>query len=137
MKIELLRTLEDPNLYSDKPVLLVVLEPDAASARAVSSEVLARVDRLVPSIEGRADAWNDASILLREGMSSVELLECLLVEMLRLAGVEARSVRALTARDPFRHGLAVVYTAERATRFLAEAAVELVNALLSGDAFAL
>lgn len=137
MNIDRLRTLSGPNVYSSRPVLLVVLDFDGDSERLErgADQLVCALDRLLPALRSAGEAWDDGAVLLHPGMTLVDLVAAAACELLRLADLPARRTTPLTTNDPFRGGFGIELGAEQATRFLVEAAVDLVDALRAGRDF--
>ena len=137
VEIELLRSLNGPNVYSHKPVVVIVLGLTKTGERlaADAGSVVERVRSVLPSLGNPDRAWDDRSILVRPGMPIVDLVEEVALALLRLAGAPAHMSRQLATTDRLRRGIAFAYAAEHATTYLLEQAVGLVNAALAGCDF--
>jgi cyanophycin synthetase len=141
MKIESIRTLSGPNVYSYRPVLLMRLDLRELVERE-SREFEGfneRLRALLPGIEthhcslGRPGGFVTR---LDEGTYFGHIVEHVALELTELAGVG--KTHGKTRHDSGSvYNVAIEYRAEKASRYLLEQAVHLVDALLHERPFAL
>ncbi|HEX8090723.1 MAG TPA: cyanophycin synthetase, partial [Blastocatellia bacterium] len=142
MRIERIRTLAGPNIYSHKPALVMRLCLGDLSEKQ-SHEVPGFVERLLELLPGlaahRCDTGepNSFVVQLNEGTHIGHAVEHVALEMTERAGIVARHSKSREADEPCCYNVVVEYEAEEGTRHLLEAAVRLVEAVIKGEPFAL
>jgi cyanophycin synthetase len=139
MKIESIRTLPGPNVFSYRPVLLMRLELGDLFERE-SREFAGfnqRLLNLVPQLQthhcglGRPGGFVTR---LEEGTYFGHIVEHVALELTDLAGIGANHGK--TRHDEGRvYNVVIEYKAERAATYLLERAVELVEALIEDRPF--
>jgi cyanophycin synthetase len=141
MRIERIRTLAGPNIYSHKPALMMQLCLGDLCERQ-SHKIDGFVARLLYLLPGLADHRCDAGepggfvALLSRGTHVGHVVEHVAVEMTCRAGIAARHSKTSEADEPCCYNVVLEYEAEKATRHLLEAAVRLVEAVIKGEPFA-
>ncbi|HXC69856.1 MAG TPA: cyanophycin synthetase [Pyrinomonadaceae bacterium] len=141
MKIESIRTLSGPNVYSYRPVLLMRLDLRELSERE-SREFEGFNDRLRALLTGiethHCSLGKPGGFVTRleEGTYFGHIVEHVALELTELAGIG--KTHGKTRHDSGRvYNVAIEYSAEKASRYLLEQAVHLVDALLREQPFAL
>src|SRR5205085_3140365 len=139
MKINTIRTLSGPNVYSHAPVLLLRLDLEELDGRE-GRQVEGFNERLLECLpglcqhhcsEGRPGGFVER---LHEGTDFGHVVEHVALELTVLAGVETAHGKTRYAGEPGVYNVAIEYRAEQATRYLLEKAVEMVGALVKGEA---
>lgn len=142
MRIDTIRTLTGPNIYSHNPVLVMRLYLDELSEKE-SYEVPGFIDRLLgmlPGLQehhcslGRPGGFVER---LYEGTYFGHIVEHVTLELTEQAGVPTFHGKTRETDEPGCYNVVVEYQAEQGTRFLLETAVKLVEALVKGEPFAL
>src|SRR5947209_8431846 len=142
MKIEGIRTLSGPNVYSHSPVLVMRLDLGALDEKE-SYEAPGFIDRLLTLLpglhdhhcsKGRAGGFVER---LHEGTYFGHTVEHVALELAGLAGFPTFHGKTRATGQPRRYNVVVEYKAEQATRYLLERAVELVEALIEDQPFPL
>ena len=142
MRIDRIRTLGGPNIYSHKPVLVMRLYLDELSEKQ-SHEIDGFVDRLLGLLPGlvehRCDRGEAGGFvrMLREGTPFGHVVEHVAAELTGRAGIPAYHSKITEADEPCCYNVIVEYRAEEGTRYLLETAVEFVEAVTRGEAFPL
>src|SRR5919112_3304897 len=140
MKIEGIRTLAGPNVYTHRPALLLRLDLCDLAGRE-TREFEGFNERLLAALpgisehhcsKGRAGGFVER---LREGTYFGHVVEHVALELTGLAGVGVKHGKTRVEREPDLYNVVVEYKAEHATRHLLEAAVALVGALSRGETF--
>ncbi|HEX8116165.1 MAG TPA: acetate--CoA ligase family protein, partial [Pyrinomonadaceae bacterium] len=141
MKIEGIRTLAGPNVYTHRPALLMRLDLEDLSGRE-TREFEGFNQRLLSALnglrehhcsKGRAGGFAER---LEEGTYFGHVVEHVALELTGLAGVGVTHGKTRVEREPDLYNVVVEYKAEHATRRLLETAVRLVEALVRGEEFA-
>ena len=141
MRVEHIRTLAGPNVYTYRPALLMRLhleELDGRESRDLPG-FAERLLSLLPGLaehhcsKGRAGGFVER---LREGTYFGHVAEHVAIELTNLAGCPVNHGRTRSAGEPGVYNVVVEYTAEHATRYLLGRAVELVEALAAGRGYA-
>jgi cyanophycin synthetase len=142
MRIEGIRTLSGPNVYTHRPALLMTLDLEELAGRE-SREVEGFVGRLVALLpglrehhcsKGRAGGFIER---LNEGTYFGHVVEHVAIELTGLAGVGVTHGKTRPEVEPRVYHVVVEYKAEHATRYLLETAVALVESVIRGERFAL
>jgi cyanophycin synthetase len=142
MRVDKIRTLAGPNIYTHRPVLLMTLSLEELTDKE-SYEIPGFVDRLLKLLPGleehRCSRERRGGFVerLHEGTYFAHTVEHVALELSGLAGVPASFGRARYAGQPGVYFVVVEYRAEQAMRCLLNVAVELVSALVAGDPFPL
>src|ERR1044072_7056231 len=141
MKIESIRTLHGPNVYSHRPVLLMrldlgeLLERESREFRGVNERLLT----LLPGPENHhCSLGHPGGFLTRleEGTYFGHIVEHVALELTELTGI-GRS-HGKTRRDNGSvYNVAIEFRAEKASTYLFEQAVKLVEAVVRGKSFQL
>src|SRR3712207_3900960 len=135
MKIEGIRTLAGPNVYTHRPALLLRLDLQDLAGRE-SRAVEGFEGRLLAALpglsehecsRGRAGGFVER---LREGTYFGHVVEHVALELTGLAGVGVTHGKTRAEREPDLYNVVVEYKAEHATRYLLETAVSFVDALV-------
>src|SRR5918997_929663 len=140
MKIEGIRTLAGPNVYTHRPALLLRLDLEDLSGRE-SREFEGFNGRLLAALPGLAEHHCSRGRAggfverLREGTYFGHVVEHVALELTSLAGVGVTHGKTRVETEPNLHNVVVEYKAEHATRHLLESAVALVGALVRGERF--
>jgi cyanophycin synthetase len=142
MRIESIRTLAGPNVYSHQPVLVMRLDLGELNGKE-SYEIPGFVDRLLTCLpglaehhcsKGRAGGFVER---LHEGTYFGHTVEHVTLELTGLAGCNATHGKTRYAGERAVYNVAIEYCAEQATHYLLKTAVGLVEALLRGESFPL
>jgi cyanophycin synthetase len=142
MKIEGIRTLSGPNVYTHRPALILTLDlEDLARVETRDVEGFnARLLALLPGLRehhcsrGRAGGFVER---LEEGTYFGHAVEHAAIELTGLAGVGVTHGKTRAAERDGVYHVVVEYKAEDATRYLLETAVALVESVIRGEAFPL
>jgi cyanophycin synthetase len=142
MRIETIRTLAGPNVYSHKPVLIMQLDLEDLTGRE-SLEVSGFNERLLTLMHGLHD--HDCSKgspggfveLLQGGTDFAHIAEHVAHELSELADIPAYFGKTRYASDTGLYNIIVEYKSEEGMRHLLRTAVELVEALIKGEEFPL
>src|SRR5215212_3496324 len=139
MKIERIRPLTGPNVYSYRPVLLMKLDLDELAERE-SREFEGFNERLLtilPGIENHhCSLGRPGGFVTRldEGTYFGHVVEHVALELTELAGIG--KTHGKTRHDTGSvYNVAIEYRAEKASTYLLEQAVNLVETLVRGEAF--
>jgi cyanophycin synthetase len=142
MRIERIRTLTGPNVYTYRPALLMRLDLEDLAER--ESRELAGFDErlleLLPGLhehtcsKGRRGGFVER---LREGTYFGHVVEHVALELTNPAGAPVSHGKTRHAGTPGVYNVVVEYKAEKATEYLLRVAVELVEALVNGEAYPL
>ncbi|HEV2861109.1 MAG TPA: cyanophycin synthetase [Pyrinomonadaceae bacterium] len=142
MKIESIRTLSGPNVYSHRPVLLMRLDLGELYERE-SYELPGFVGRLLALLpglgehhcsRGRAGGFVER---LNEGTYFGHTVEHVALELTGLVGCSATHGKTRYSGDGRVYNVVIEFCAEQATRYLLERAVALVEAVIRGEEFPL
>ena len=142
MRVDKIRTLAGPNIYTHKPVLVMKLYLEGL-AETESTEVAHFNERLLAALpgvrehhcsKGRAGGFVER---LASGTYFGHIVEHVALELSERAGVPVYFGKTLYADEPGCYHVVVAYKAERGMRFLLQVAVELVEALVNGEAYPL
>jgi cyanophycin synthetase len=142
MRVDKIRTIPGPNIYTHMPVLVTTVYLEELTDRE-SYEVPGFVDRLLKLLPGLDEHYCSRGRRggfverLHEGTYFAHTIEHVALELSGLAGVPVHFGRARYAGQPGAYFVVVEYKAEHAMRFLLNVAVELVSALVAGDPFPL
>ena len=139
MKIDCIRTLDGPNVYSYRPVLLMWLDLGNLFERE-SREFQGFNEKLLTPLPGVKDhhcsLGRPGGFLtrLQEGTYFGHVVEHVALELTTLAGIGQSHGK--TRHDSGRiYNVAIEFRAEKASTFLLKQAVELVELLLRGKTF--
>jgi cyanophycin synthetase len=142
MRIEGIRTLAGPNIYTHRPALLLTLDLEDLAGRE-SRDFEGFVERLLALLPGlrehhcsRGHAGGFVE-RLHEGTYFGHTVEHVALELTRLAGVGVTHGKTRAIEEPRLYVVVVEYEAEHATRYLLERAVELADAVLRGEEYPL
>jgi cyanophycin synthetase len=142
MKIGRIRTLNGANIYSHNPVIVMRLNIEDLSETR-SHEIPGFIDRLLNLLPGlcehRCDKGEPGGFVeqLQQGTLVCHVVEHVVLELTGHAGIPADYSKTTEAGDPCCYNIVVEHKAEQGTRYLLEAAVELVEALIKGEPFPL
>ncbi len=142
MKIQSIRTLAGPNVYSHRPVIIMRLDLEGLYERE-SYEVEGFVDRLLALLPGLRDHHCSKGYAggfverLREGTYFGHTVEHVALELAAMAGCRATHGKTRYAGGGAVYNVVIEFCAEYATRFLLESAVALVEAAMRGEEFPL
>src|SRR5215212_4193463 len=140
MKIEGIRTLAGPNVYTHRPALILTLDLEDLARRETRGVegFNARLLALLPGLKdhhcsrGYAGGFVER---LEEGTYFGHAVEHVAIELTGLAGVGVTHGKTRSADREGVYHVVVEYRAEDATRCLLETAVALVEALVKGEEF--
>lgn len=139
MKIESIRTLHGPNVYSHRPVLLMRLDLGELAERE-SREFKGFTERLLtllPGIENHhCSLGRPAGFLIRleEGTYFGHIVEHVALELTELTGI-GKSHGKTRRESGSLYNIAIEFRAEKASTYLLEQAVKLVEALVHRRTF--
>ncbi|MBV9925184.1 MAG: cyanophycin synthetase [Acidobacteria bacterium] len=142
MKIEGIRTLGGPNVYTHRPALLMRLDLEDLSGRE-TREIDGFNERLLAALDGLREHHCSKGYAggfverLHEGTYFGHVVEHVALELTGLAGVGVTHGKTRVETEPNLYNVVVEYKAEQATRQLLEAAVRFVEALARGEPFPL
>jgi cyanophycin synthetase len=142
MKIESIRTLGGPNVYSHRPVLLMRLDLEDLYERE-SHEVSGFVERLLTLLPGLREHHCSKGYAggfverLNEGTYFGHTVEHVTLELAGLAGCSATHGKTRYSGEGRVYNVVIEYCAEHATRYLLERAVGLVESVIRGEEFPL
>jgi cyanophycin synthetase len=142
MKIDHIRTLSGPNVYSYAPVLLMRLDLEGLKGKE-TRDIPGFNDRLLGLLPGlskhRCSRGAPCGLAERlgEGTDFGHAVEHVALESTSLAGIAAPHGKTPRAGAHGVQHLAFEYRAEHATRYLLEKSVEAVAALVKGGAVSL
>src|ERR687883_1908526 len=140
MKIEGIRTLAGPNVYTHRPALRLRLDLEDLAGRE-TRQFEGFTERLLAALPGIAEHQCSKGYAggfverLREGTYFGHVVEHVALELTGLAGVGVTHGKTRVEREPNLYNVVVEYKAEHATRCLLAAAVAFVEALLRGAEF--
>jgi len=140
MKIEGIRTLAGPNVYTHRPALLMRLDLGVLAGRE-SREFEGFDERLLAALPGLPEHHCSKGCAggfverLREGTYFGHVVEHVALELTGLAGIGVTHGKTRVEAEPNLYNIVVEYKAEQATRHLLETAVALVWALVRGETF--
>jgi cyanophycin synthetase len=142
MNVITVRTIAGPNIYSHRPVLVMKLDLEELAERE-SRDVPgfnARLCELLPGLgehtcsKGYAGGFVER---LEEGTYFGHVVEHVALELAELAGVGTYHGKTRAAGAPGVYHVVVEYKAEKGAAFLLRSAVELVEALVTGEPYPL
>jgi cyanophycin synthetase len=142
MRIDKIRTIAGPNVYTHQPVLVARLFLEELTDVA-STEIPGFMERLLTALPGlhehRCSKGRPGGFVerLHEGTYFAHIVEHVALELTEHAGIPSYFGRARYAGEPGCYNVVVEYKAEQGTRFLLEVAVGLATALVAGDPFPL
>jgi cyanophycin synthetase len=142
MRIESIRTLAGPNVYSHRPVLLMRLDLEDLYERE-SHEVPGFVERLLALLPGLREHHCSKGYAggfverLDEGTYFGHTVEHVTLELAGMAGCSATHGKTRYSGEGRVYNVVIEFCAEYATRYLLKAAVELVGAVIRGEEFSL
>src|SRR5215204_854801 len=140
MKIESIRTIAGPNVYSHRPVLLMTLDLEDLYERE-SHELPGFVGRLLALLPGLGEHHCSKGYAggfverLNEGTYFGHTVEHVTLELAGLAGCSATHGKTRYAGEGRVYNVVIEFCAEHATRFLLERAVGLVESVIRGEEF--
>ncbi|HEV7889979.1 MAG TPA: cyanophycin synthetase [Pyrinomonadaceae bacterium] len=142
MRIEGIRTLAGPNVYTHRPALILTLDLEDL-ARRETRDVEGFNERLLALLPGLDDHHCSRGHAggfverLGEGTYFGHTVEHVAIELTGLAGIGVTHGKTRAADREGVYHVVVEYKAEDATRYLLETAVALVAALVKGEEFSL
>lgn len=142
MRIDNIRTVAGPNIYTHQPVLIARLyleELTAKESHAIPG-FIERLLNLLPGLhEHRCSRDRPGGFVerLREGTYFAHIVEHVALELTEHAGIPAHFGRARYAGEPGCYNVIIEYKAEQGARFLLHTAVELIEALVRNDSYPL
>src|SRR5215213_2471103 len=142
MRIERIRTLAGPNVYTYRPALLMRLDLEDLAERE-SRELSGFNERLLELLPGLHEhtcgkGYRGGFVeRLREGTYFGHVVEHVAIELTTPAGVPVTHGKTRYAGTPGVYNVVVEYEAETASEYLMRVAVELVEALIRGEAYPL
>jgi cyanophycin synthetase len=135
MKIQSIRTLGGPNVYSHQPVLVMRLDLEGLTDEE-SRDVPGFNERLLETLPGlrahHCSKGREGGFVERlvEGTYFGHVIEHVALELMHKAGAGTTHGKTRYAGVPGIYNVVVEYTAEQGTRYLLGVAVEMVEALL-------
>lgn len=138
MRIETIRTLAGPNIYSHQPVLIMKLELKGLTdieSRHISG-FNENLLNLLPGLrEHRCSRGRRGGFVERlwEGRNFAHIIEHVALELSERAGIPVWFSRGRCAGSPGSYNIIVAYKSEQGMRYVLETAVELVEALVKGE----
>jgi cyanophycin synthetase len=142
MRVESIRTLAGPNVYSYRPVLLMRLDLEDLYERE-SYEVAGFVERLLTLLPGLREHHCSKGYAggfverLNEGTYFGHTVEHVTLELASLADCAATHGKTRYSGDGAVYNVVIEFCAEHATRYLLGRAVALVEAVIRGEDFPL
>ncbi|MFL6227190.1 MAG: cyanophycin synthetase [Pyrinomonadaceae bacterium] len=142
MRVERIRTLAGPNVYTYRPALLMALnledlaERESCEIEGFNERLLALLPGLHEHTCGRGYSGGFVE-RLDEGTYFGHVVEHVTLELTKPAGVPVTHGKTRYAGEPGVYNVVVEFKAETATKFLLQVAVELVEALLKGEEYPL
>jgi cyanophycin synthetase len=142
MRIERIRTLAGPNVYTYRPALLMRLDLEDLAERE-SRELAGFNERLLELLPGLHEhtcgkGYRGGFVeRLHGGTYFGHVVEHVAIELTNAAGVPVAHGKTRYAGTTGVYNVVVEYKAETATEYLLRVAVELVGALISGEAYPL
>ena len=142
MRIENIRTLAGPNVYSHQPVLIMRLNLEGLTDTQ-SREVPGFNERLINLLPGlsehRCSREKRGGFVERllEGTYFAHIVEHVALDLSDAAGISVGFGRARYAGAAGSYNVIVTYKSEQGMRHLLQTAVELVEALIKGEDFPL
>ena len=142
MRIERIRTLAGPNVYTYRPALLMRLDLEDLAERE-SRELSGFNERLLELLPGLHEhtcgkGYRGGFVeRLHEGTYFGHVVEHVAIELTNPAGVPVAHGKTRYAGTPGVYNVVVEYKAETATEYLMRVAVELVEALIKGESYPL
>ncbi|HWS89520.1 MAG TPA: cyanophycin synthetase [Pyrinomonadaceae bacterium] len=140
MRVESIRTLSGPNVYSHRPVLLMRLDLEDLYERE-SNEPPGFVERLLDVLPGlrthHCSKGYEGGFVerLNEGTYFGHTVEHVTLELAGLAGCSATHGKTRYSGEGRVYNVVIEFCAEQATRYLLERAVALVEAAVRGEDF--
>ncbi|HEV2864076.1 MAG TPA: cyanophycin synthetase [Pyrinomonadaceae bacterium] len=140
MRVESIRTLAGPNVYTHQPALVMRLDLEDLAGResrtfeGFNARLLARLPGLSTHVCSRGYEGGFVE-RLGEGTLLGHVVEHVALELTDLAGIGATHGKTRESETPGVFNVVVEFKAEQATRFLLGAAVALVAAVLDGEDF--
>lgn len=140
MKIEGIRTLAGPNVYTHRPALQMRLDLEELAGRE-SREFEGFAERLLTALPGISEHHCSKGYpggfveRLHGGTFFGHIVEHIALELMGLAGIGVAHGKTRVETEPNLYNVVVEYKAEQATRHLLETAVRFVEALLRGESF--
>jgi cyanophycin synthetase len=140
MRVESIRTLAGPNIYTHRPALLMCLDLEDLSERETREfeGFNGRLVALLPGLrthhcsKGYPGGFVER---LDDGTYFGHVIEHVALELMDMAGVGVKHGKTRAAERPGLYHVVVEYKAEQTTRFLLETAVALVASVLAGEEF--
>src|SRR5437764_9829347 len=135
-----IRVLDGPNVYDHHPVLLATLDLGELTGRE-SYEVRGFVDRLLDTLPGLREHHCGRGYpggfveRLHEGTYFGHIAEHVCIELSQHAGIGVNRGKTIDGDGPGLYRVIVRYQSAPAMRHLLYAAVELVDALVRGEAY--
>src|SRR4051812_35164530 len=135
MRIDKIRTIAGPNIYTHKPVLVARLFLEELTEKP-STAIPGFTDRLIATLPGinehRCSRERPGGFVerLREGTYFAHIVEHVALELTELAGIPSYFGRARSAGEEGCYNVVIEYRAEQGARLLLNVAVELVSALV-------
>jgi cyanophycin synthetase len=142
MRIERIRTLAGPNIYTYRPALLMTLDLEDLTERE-SRELAGFNERLLELLPDLHDHTCSKGYQggfverLGEGTYFGHVVEHVAIELTKPAGAPVTHGKTRYAGERGIYNIVVEYRAEAATEYLLRVAVELVEALVKGEAYPL
>ncbi len=134
MKIERIRFLSGPSIYSHQPSLVLRLKMEEADEKAASenADFTNRLENLLPNVTA-----SNREMRFQQQTKNVvaEAVKQAALRLMPLAGFGECGGVVRFSGEPGIYEIAVEYENERATEFLLETAVEAVEAILKNESF--
>jgi cyanophycin synthetase len=142
MKIQNIRTITGPNVYSHQPVLVMKLDLQDLAGKE-SYEMPGFIDRLLALLPGVHEHYCGLGRpggfveRLHGGTYFGHIVEHVALELTDPVGISTNRGKTVSAGEPGCYLFAVTYKAERAMKFLLQVAVELVQSLIDDKPYPL
>jgi cyanophycin synthetase len=142
MRIDKIRAIAGPNIYTHKPILIMRLFLEELIEKP-STAIPGFTDRLLAMLPGiqehRCSRERVGGFVerLREGTYFAHIVEHVALELTEKAGIPSYFGRARFAGEEDCYNVIIEYKAEQGARFLLNVAVELVSALVKDEPYPL
>src|SRR3954454_8141960 len=142
MRIERIRDIPGPNVYSHDPVLVMTLDLEDLAGKE-SYEIPGFIDRLIATLPGVREHYcglgRPGGFLerLREGTWFGHIVEHVALELSDALHISGNRGKTVSAGQPGKFLVAVTYRSDPGMRFLLHVAVELVQSLIDNTSYPL
>ncbi len=141
MKIRSIRTFTGPNVFHHRPVLLMILELQALTEKA-STDIPGFTERLLEMLPGilkhHCSPGHEGGFIerLHRGTYFGHITEHVALELSDLAGIGVGYGKTIYGGEEGVYQVAVRFKCEKGMTFLLETAVELIDAVVKGESYA-